>query len=108
MTLYFDMQTRQLLLLVPPGAEGRERQTVTIATLFEMIEDQENKAWPKWKRYYYRHRQQEAARLKRYRATRREQIREYNRQYKRNMRQRQKMAQPGQEVIIQEAKTGSF
>jgi len=85
MTLYFDMQTRQLLLLVPPGAEGRERQTVTIATLFEMIEDQENKAWPKWKRYYYRHRQQEAARLKRYRATRREQIREYNRQYKRNM-----------------------
>ena len=105
MTLYFDMQTRQPLLFVPQGSEGRERQTVTIATLFEMIEDRENREWPKWKRYYYRHRQQEAARLKRYRATRREQIREYNRQYKRNMRQRQKMAQLGQEAIIQEAET---
>jgi len=97
MTLYFDMQTRQLLLLVPPGAEGRERQTVTIATLFEMIEDQEIKAWPKWKRYYYRHKNEIVEHNRAYREKNCKRLREHNREYKRAKRRKER------EALLQEA-----
>ena len=102
MTLYFDMQTRQPLLFVPQGSEGRERQTVTIATLFEMIKDRENREWPKWKRYYLAHREKEIARQKAYRAAHPDDIRKYNRHYYRNRKQ-SKTVRPGQTLLIREA-----
>jgi len=101
MTLFFDMQTRQPSLSLPAGCAGRERQTVTIARLFEIIGEEKKSTVPKWKRYYLRHREQILSRMQVYREVNRERIREYNRNYKR-ARQRKRKERPGQTVPVQE------
>jgi len=79
----FSLQARQPSHSFPTGAENCQRQAETI--LFEMIENQENKAWPKRERYDDRKREY------------REQIRECNRNYPRARGKKER------EVLLKEA-----
>jgi len=85
MTLYYDMQARQISHSFLTSAEGHELQTVTIAMLFDLLENRKTRGWPKWKRYVDRQREY------------REQIREYNRNCLRAPMEKQR------EVLIEEA-----
>lgn len=101
MTLVYDLRTMQILFHPPEDRESPEVRVMSIAKVIKIIEEEQRKRKPKWKRYYSRHREKQLARQKQYRATHRDQVRVYNRQY-RLSRKKQKAASPGQAVLIPE------
>jgi len=102
MTLVYDLRSLTVHFFIPDGTDDRERQTVTIARLIDMIEEEKRKTGPKWKRYYHTHHEKELARQKAYRAAHPDKIREYNQQYYQDRKTRKAVA-PGKAVLIQEA-----
>ena len=100
--LVYDMQALTVHFFPPAGTEDRKRQTVTIARLIEIIEEEKQKTGPKWKRYYLAHHEKEIARQKAYRAAHPDRVQEYNQYYYRNRKQRS-AAPHDQAVPVQEA-----
>ena len=100
--LVYDMQALAVHFSLPAGSEDRPRRVVSIAELIGMITQAQRQTGSKWRRYYLAHRERELARQKAYRATHREEVREYNRHYHRSRKQR-RTAAPGQAVLVQEA-----
>lgn len=91
MTLAYDLRTFQVLFPAPMDTGSRDRRVVTIAEAIRMIEKERQRKNPKWRQYYQKHHEKELARQRDYRATHREQVREYNQQYYRS-RKEQKAA----------------
>lgn len=90
MTRARDVPARTVHSGVPPGTGGRERRAVPIATILEMISRANPPAWPEGKWNFHRHHDECRERLRRYRDSHRGQVREYNRQYTRKRRARER------------------
>lgn len=92
MKLVFDLRTLRALTRLPPGGKNRERRKVSIAEAIVLIRQERLKRFPRWKKFYRRHRKAEKSRQKSYRENHREQIAEHNRNYQRERRRQQKLA----------------
>ena len=90
MTLVNDVRTFQVLFPAPMNAESRDMRVVTIAEAIRMIEKEVRRRNPKWRQYFLKHHEEELARQREYRATPREQVREYNQQYYRSRKKKKK------------------
>lgn len=88
MTLVYDLRTRQVLFHVPDDAQSLEIRVIPIAGASGMNREEPRKFSPTWKRYYSRHREKNLARQKHSRATHRDWVRTYNRQYEQFMTMR--------------------
>lgn len=101
MMLVYDLRTMQLLFHLPPDYRSRDRQVVSIAAAIRMIRKEQQRRVPAWKTFYQRHREEEIARRKVYRARNPEKVAEYNRNYH-TLRKRRKAIASGQRFLSQE------
>lgn len=104
--LVYDMRTMQVLFHPPDDSEYLEVRVVSIAEALGMIGEEQRRLGPKWKRYYRRHRERHLRRQKHYRATHREQVRDYNQRYYQSRKIRCR-ASPGGVGIAPEVATCS-